>query len=50
MARDRKPGLVMVETLRDPYEYSQRQINLACLICSVLDRGKLIVCEEPEEE
>jgi hypothetical protein len=41
------PG-VHVETLDKPTSYTAEQIELACKVASVMNRGKLILCEPPE--
>lgn len=46
MARKRKEP--EIETIRSPYAYSQRQIDFACLVHTLLKRGMLVVVEEPE--
>lgn len=40
------PG-VHIETLHNPRRYTYAQLELACAIARALDRGKLVVCEEP---
>lgn len=43
------PG-VIIETLVNPLEYSQAQIDKACAIAFLLGRGKLTLCVAPEPE
>ena len=40
---------VHIETIHPPAEYSERQIEFACLVWSMIRRGKLIVAEPPDE-
>jgi hypothetical protein len=37
-----------VETLHNPVRYTYAQIEKACAIAHLLNRGKLVVCEEPQ--
>ena len=41
------PG-IHVETLEDPSRYSAAQIELACALAQMLNRGKLVLLEPPE--
>ena len=41
------PG-VHIETLLNPHCYSARQLDRACKIAYLLNRGKLIIVEPPE--
>jgi hypothetical protein len=41
------PG-VHIETLRKPTEYTLEQIELACKVAFVMNRGKLTLCEPPK--
>lgn len=41
------PG-VHIETLHNPARYTYAQIERACFIASVLDRGKLVLVEPPQ--
>jgi hypothetical protein len=41
------PG-VHVETLRKPTLYTPAQIELACKVAFVMNRGKMILLAEPE--
>lgn len=43
------PG-VHIETLRDPARYSPAQIERVCTIAAALNRGRLVLCEEPEDD
>ncbi len=40
------PG-VHIETLHDPARYSHVQIEKACALASMLNRGKLVLVEPP---
>lgn len=40
------PG-VHIETLQNPVRYSLAQIELACKVAGILDRGKLVLLEPP---
>ena len=40
------PG-VHVETLHDPARYTFAQIERACTIAQILNRGKLVLLERP---
>lgn len=40
------PG-VHIETIHNPCDYSQQQIESACSIASALNRGRLVLCEAP---
>ena len=40
------PG-VHVETLHNPVRYTYEQIEMACALAQMLDRGKLILVEPP---
>jgi hypothetical protein len=41
------PG-VHIETIHNPVRYSYAQIERACVIAQMLNRGKLVVCEPPQ--
>jgi Rad3-related DNA helicase len=41
------PG-VHIETLHNPVRYSPEQIEKACAIAQLLDRGKLVLVEAPQ--
>lgn len=41
------PG-VHVETLRSPVHYSERQLDRACMVAFLLQRGRFVLCEPPE--
>jgi hypothetical protein len=41
------PG-VHIETLHNPVRYSPGQIEKACAIAQLLDRGKLVLVEPPK--
>jgi hypothetical protein len=41
------PG-VHVETLQSPVKYTQAQIEKACAIAQLLNRGKLVLVEPPQ--
>ena len=41
------PG-VHIETLHDPARYSSLQIEQACALASMLNRGKLVLVEPPQ--
>jgi hypothetical protein len=41
------PG-VHLETLHNPVRYSPEQIEKACAIAQLLDRGKLVLVEPPQ--
>jgi hypothetical protein len=41
------PG-VHIETLHNPTRYSFRQIEQACAIAALLNRGKLVLVEPPQ--
>jgi hypothetical protein len=41
------PG-VHIETLVKPTRYSNEQIEFACRVAAMLNRGKLILLERPE--
>jgi hypothetical protein len=41
------PG-VHLETLYNPVRYSAEQIEKACAIAQLLDRGKLVLVEPPK--
>jgi hypothetical protein len=38
---------VTIETIQPPTRYSYAQIEQALAIALMIDRGKLILCEEP---
>ena len=38
---------VHIETLHNPTRYSYRQIERACSLAAVLDRGKFVLVEPP---
>ena len=38
---------VVVETLHNPTRYSYAQIEQACTLAAVLNRGKLVLLEPP---
>jgi hypothetical protein len=38
----------LIETLRDPLRYSRDQLDLMCRVASWLNRGRLLVFEEPD--
>jgi hypothetical protein len=38
---------VHIETLKSPDLYSQPQIDLACAVTSLINRGKFILCVPP---
>jgi hypothetical protein len=40
------PG-VHVETLHNPQEYTAKQLDLACRLASLLQRGRLLLLEPP---
>ena len=42
------PG-VHIETLQDPRRYTSDQIERACLIASLLGRGRLVLVEPPKQ-
>jgi hypothetical protein len=42
------PG-VHVETLHNPTKYSAEQIDRACAIAQLLERGKLVLVEPPKQ-
>jgi hypothetical protein len=39
--------MVHVETLENPVRYSPEQIEKACAIAQLLERGKLVLLEPP---
>jgi hypothetical protein len=39
---------VHLETIQPPQRYSDAQLDRACRIACALDRGRLILCEEPK--
>ena len=39
-----------METLGKPTDYTLEQIEMACKVASVVNRGKLILCEPPRGE
>jgi hypothetical protein len=41
------PG-VHIETLHNPVRYTPDQIDKACAIAQLLDRGKLVLVEPPK--
>ena len=41
------PG-VHIETLQNPVRYSPAQIEKACALAQLLDRGKLVLVEPPK--
>lgn len=41
------PG-VYIETLHNPVRYTYAQIELACFVAKVLNRGKLVLAEPPK--
>jgi hypothetical protein len=43
------PG-VQIETLQHPSRYSAAQLDRACRIALLLDRGKLILVEPPQPD
>ncbi len=40
------PG-VRIETLHNPAHYTYAQIETACALAQILDRGKLVLAEPP---
>ena len=40
------PG-VHIETLHSPVRYTYAQVELACQIARLLNRGKLVLCDPP---
>jgi hypothetical protein len=40
------PG-VQIETLYNPARYTYAQIETACAVAQILDRGKLVLAEPP---
>ncbi len=40
------PG-VRIETLHNPAHYTYAQIETACALAQMLDRGKLVLAEQP---
>lgn len=38
---------VHIETLAKPQRYTSEQLDLACQIAQLLDRGKLVLCIPP---
>ena len=42
------PG-VHIETLHNPTRYSYKQIERACTLAALLNRGKLVLVEPPAE-
>jgi hypothetical protein len=43
------PG-VRVETLHNPLRYTQTQVELACQVAALLNRGKLVLALPPGRE
>jgi hypothetical protein len=41
------PG-AMITTLANPKRYTAAQLDRACLIAAALNRGRLVLCEEPQ--
>jgi hypothetical protein len=39
---------VTIETIQPPTRYSYAQIDKACAIAQALNRGKLVLVEEPQ--
>jgi hypothetical protein len=39
---------VTIETLHNPVRYTYAQIDKACAIAQALNRGKLVLVEEPQ--
>lgn len=46
---DEKP-VFEIETLTNPVRYSYAQVERAGLLAAFLGRGKLVLCEPPEEK
>lgn len=40
--------VVLIETLSPPSEYSWKQVEMACAITASFNRGKFVLCEEPQ--
>jgi hypothetical protein len=38
---------IHIETLHNPQEYTARQLDLACKLAGLLDRGRLLLVEPP---
>lgn len=43
------PG-VHIETLHSPVRYTRQQIETACAVAQLLDRGKLVLTEPPARD
>jgi hypothetical protein len=43
------PG-VHIETLHHPARYTHAQLERACCLATVLNRGKLVLVEQPAED
>jgi hypothetical protein len=39
---------VMIETLANPARYTSAQLDRACAIAYAINRGRFILCEEPQ--
>lgn len=44
-----EPSLCHIETLKNPARYTSQQIRFACEVAAQLNRGKLILTEEPQQ-
>lgn len=40
--------IVHLETLRPPHRYSWEQITQACEIARMINRGRFVLCTEPD--
>lgn len=45
-----EPPIFEVQTLQAPQRYSYEQVQRAGILAALLGRGKLVLCEKPEEQ